>query len=98
MGESRNEVSEKMTTLILLALDAALVLALMYVVGALATLQEEQSDDIDNHEDRLDALEEYTDYIREELMYMKGRVNADNDRADNYVQWRRRIRRTEESD
>ena len=80
-----------MLTMIMLVVDAALVLALMYAVGELATLQEEQEGSLGNHEDRINALEEYADYLRSEFMEMKRKVNADNDRADNYVRWRRRI-------
>lgn len=78
--------------MIMLAVDALLVLALLYAFGELSAEQEKQGDDLDNHDDRLDSLEKYADYLREELMHIKRRVNADNDRADNYVQWRRRIR------
>ena len=87
-----------MLTMIMLVIDVAILLMLVYSFGEMSTIQEEQRDDIDNHDERLDALEEYADYLREEFMHMKGKVNADNDRADNYVQWRRRIIRTEGSD
>ena len=87
-----------MLTMIMLVIDVAILLMLFYSFGEMTTVQEEQSDDIDNHDERLNALEEYADYLREEFMHMKGRVNAEDDRADNYVQWRRRIIRTEGSD
>lgn len=87
-----------MLTMIMLVIDVAILLMLFYSFGEMSTIQEEQRDDIDNHDERLDALEEYADYLREEFMRMKGRVNADDDRADNYVQWRRRIIRTEAGD
>ena len=87
-----------MLTMIMLVIDVAILLMLFYSFGEMSTIQEEQRDDIDNHDERLDALEEYADYLREEFMRMKGRVNADDDRADNYVQWRRRIIRIEAGD
>ena len=87
-----------MLTMIMLVIDVAILLMLFYSFGEMSTIQEEQNDDIDNHDERLNALEEYADYLREEFMHMKGRVNIDDDRADNYVQWRRRIIRTEECD
>ncbi len=87
-----------MLTMIMLVIDVAILLMLVYSFGEISTIQEKQRDDIDNHDERLDALEEYADYLREEFMHMKGKVNADDDRADNYVQWRRRIIRAEASD
>ena len=82
-----------MMSMIILAVDVLLVLALLYVDEKIFEAQDEQECDIDSHEDRLDALEDYADYIREELMSLKRRENADNDRADNYVRWRRKPER-----
>ena len=73
-----------MLTMIMLVIDVAILLMMFYSFGEMSTIQEEQRDDIDNHDERLDALEEYADYLREEFM--------------NYVQWRRRIIRTETGD
>lgn len=85
-------------SMIMLVVDVVFILALLYTLGELITIQEEQEEDLDNHEDRLDSLEDYADYLRNELMNIKRRENKDDDRADNYVQWRRRVRRTETSD
>lgn len=87
-----------MLTMIMLVVDVAILLMLLFSFGEITTQQEEHSNVMDNHEDRLNALEEYADYLRGELMHMKGRVNANDDRADNYVQWRRRIVGIEGSD
>ena len=87
-----------MLTMIMLVIDVAILLMLFYSFGEMTTIQEENSEDIDNHNERLDALEDYADYIREEIMSLKRKENADNDRADNYVQWRRRIIRAEGGD
>ena len=87
-----------MMNVIMLVVDTVFILVLLYTLGELTILQEEQEEDIDNHEDRLDSLEDYADYLRNELMNIKRRENKDDDRADNYVQWRRRVRRTETSD
>lgn len=82
-------------SMIILAVDVLLILALLYMDEKIFEVQAEQGDDLDSHDDRLDALEDYADYIREELMSLKRRENADNDRADNYVRWRRKPRRAE---
>ena len=87
-----------MMDMILLVVNVVLVLALLYTVGELSTLQEEQGEDLDNHEDRLNSLEDYADYLRNELMIIKRRENKDDDRADIYVQWRRRVSRTDAGD
>lgn len=76
--------------MIRLAVEFLVLLGFMYVIGGLSELQEGQADDLNNHEDRLDALEDYADYIRDELLKLKRRENADDDRADNYVRWRRK--------
>lgn len=62
-----------MMDMILLVVNVVLVLALLYTVGELSTLQEEQGEDLDNHEDRLNSLEDYADYLRNELMIVNYR-------------------------
>ena len=62
-----------MMDMILLVVNVVLVLALLYTVGELSTLQEEQCEDLDNHEDRLNSLEDYADYLRNELMIVNYR-------------------------
>ena len=87
-----------MVAIVTLLVDVALLISIWCMFSGITTVQDEQDKDIDNHEDRLNALEDYADYIREEIMSLKRKENADDDRADNYVRWRRRIRRAEESD
>ena len=84
-----------MVAILTLLVDVVLVISIWCALSGMTAFQDEQDKDIDNHEDRLDALEDYADYIREEIMSLKRKENADNDRADNYVRWRRRINRTE---
>ena len=98
MGRNRKAVSKKMIAILTLLTDVVLVISIWCALSGMTAVQDEQDKDIDNHEDRLDALEDYADYIREEIMSLKRKENADDDRADNYVRWRRRIRRAEESD
>lgn len=86
-----------MLTMIMLVINVVILLVLLYSIGEITTYQEKHRYELDNHDERLDALEEYADYLRGEFMHMKGRVNADDDRADNYVQWRRRVIRAEGS-
>ena len=87
-----------MVAIVTLLVDVALLISIWCMFSGITTVQDEQDKDIDNHEDRLNALEDYADYIREEIMSLKRKENADNDRADNYVCWRRRVRRTEGGD
>ena len=98
MGRNRRQVKEKMVAILTLLIDAALIISIWCTLSGMTEVQDEHDEDIDNHEDRLNALEDYADYIREEIMSLKRKENADDDRADNYVRWRRRIRRAEEGD
>lgn len=84
-----------MMTVITFLLDTVLVIGIWCMFSGITAVQDEQDEDINNHEARLIALEDYADYIREEIMSLKRKENADNDRADNYVRWRRRVIRTE---
>ena len=98
MGRNRRQVKEKMVAILTLLIDAALIISIWCTLSGMTEVQDEHDEDIDNHDDRLNALEDYADYIREEIMSLKRKENADDDRADNYVRWRRRVRRAEESD
>lgn len=81
-----------MIQLIILAVDVVIVLLLMYGIGELVEMQEEQGDGLKDHEDRLNSLELYADYIRDEIMELKKRqMKGEQDNGGNInVRWRRR--------
>lgn len=78
--------------------------ALLFLISGMSIDQLEQDDCIDNHTERLEALEDYSDYIRQELYELKLQLKKerDKDNGDNpigdksvKVKWRKRTSRAD---
>ena len=73
--------------------------ALLFLMSGMMIDQLEQDDCIDNHTERLEALEDYSDYIREELYELKLQLKKERDKDNGdksvKVKWRKRTSRVD---